>query len=270
MPGPLRPILVFALLAVVGAPFIWVLLSSFQPNAALIRSDGLFSWADATWENYANLQSQANYGTYLVNSFAVALGSTAVSVPLALLAAYSVFRTRYRGRKTVYNLLLLVYVFPGVLLLAPLFRIFSALGILNSYLSLIVVNVTFAAPFSVWLMRGFFASVPAGIEEAAAVDGATDLRILRSIIIPLTAPGVVVAATYTFVLSWTEYMFASVFLIDDKLKTLPLGLEALVSQYSIDWGLLSAAAVATALPVILVFAFVGRYFVEGITAGAGK
>ena len=102
------------------------------------------------------------------------------------------------------------------------------------------------------------------------MDGAADLRVLRSIIVPLTLPGVVVTATYTFVLSWTEYMFASVFLIEDRLKTLPIGLESLVTQYNIDWGLLAAAAVMTALPVIVIFAFLGRYFVEGITAGAGK
>src|SRR5262249_55527081 len=151
-----------------------------------------------------------------------AVASTLVAVPLALLAAYSVFRTRYRGRKTIYNLLLIVYVFPGVLLLAPLYKIFSILHVLNSWASLVIINVTFAVPFSVWLMRGFFTSIPAGIEEAAALDGANDVQILARVIVPLTLPGVVVTATYTFVLSWTEYMFASVFLVDDRLKTLPI------------------------------------------------
>lgn len=268
--GGLRYGLVLLLLAVIGLPFLWMILSSFQPSSVLIRREAAFSFQSMTFDNYARLPTEANFLLYLRNSLVVALASTAIAIPLALFAAYSVFRTRYRGRSTVYNLLLIVYVFPGILLLAPLFKLFASAGVLNSWASLIIMNVTFSAPFSVWLMRGFFTSIPTGIEEAAAIDGATDMQILRKIIVPLTAPGIIVTATYTFVFSWTEFLFASVFLIDDDLKTLPIGLEGLVSQYSIDWGLLSAAAVMTAVPVVLLFAYAGRFFVEGITAGANK
>jgi multiple sugar transport system permease protein len=266
----LRSLLIVILLLVIGAPFVWMVLSSLQPNAALIQPGSFFSPSRLTFDNYARLPSATNYLLLARNSMLVALASTLIAIPLALLAAYSVFRTRYQGRTLIYNLLLVVYIFPGVLLLAPLFGIFAAVGLLNSWASLVIMNVTFAVPFSVWLMRGFFTSIPAGIEEAAAIDGATDLQILRKVIVPLTAPGIVVTATYTFVLSWTEFMFSSVFIVDDRLKTLPVGLEALVSQYSIDWGLLSAAAVTAALPVVVIFSFAGRYFVEGITSGAGK
>ena len=266
----IRAILIVILLLTIGAPFVWMLLSSLQPNSALIQPGNFFSPALATFGNYVKLPTATQYLLLTRNSLLVALISTAIAIPLALLAAYSVFRTRYRGRAAIYNLLLVVYIFPGVLLLAPLFGLFAVTGLLNSWASLVIMNVTFAVPFSVWLMRGFFTSIPHGIEEAAAIDGATDMQILTKVIVPLTAPGIVVTATYTFVLSWTEFMFASVFIIDDRLKTLPVGLEALVSQYSIDWGLLSAAAVMAALPVVIIFAFAGRYFVEGITSGAGK
>ncbi|EAR51288.1 ABC transporter, permease protein, MalFG family protein [Oceanicola granulosus HTCC2516] len=266
----MRNLLTLLMLLVIGLPFIWMILSSFQPTSVLINPRELFRPDAFTLENYARLPSEANFLLILRNSLVVALASTAIAIPLALLAAYSVYRTRYRGRQTVYLLLLVVYVFPGILLLAPLFKLFSMSGVLNTWLSLIIMNVTFSAPFSVWLMRGFFTSIPHGIEEAAAIDGATDMQILRRIIVPLTAPGIVVTGTYTFVYSWTEFLFASVFLIDDSLKTLPIGLEGLVTQYSIDWGLLSAAAVMTALPVVALFAFAGRYFVEGVTAGASK
>jgi ABC-type glycerol-3-phosphate transport system permease component len=266
----IRAVLIVLLLLVIGAPFVWMVLSSLQPNAALIQPGHVFSPSLATFANYAKLPGATQYMLLARNSLLVALISTVIAIPLALLAAYSVFRTRYRGRTLIYNLLLVVYIFPGVLLLAPLFGLFAMTGLLNSWASLVIMNVTFAVPFSVWLMRGFFTSIPNGIEEAAAIDGATDMQILRKVIVPLTAPGIVVTATYTFVLSWTEFMFASVFIIDDRLKTLPVGLEALVSQYSIDWGLLSAAAVMAAVPVVVIFAFAGRYFVEGITSGAGK
>ena len=266
----IRAALILLLLLTIGAPFVWMVLSSLQPNSALIQRDNLFSPSLATFANYIKLPSATQYMLLARNSLLVALISTLIAIPLALLAAYSVFRTRYRGRTFIYNLLLVVYIFPGVLLLAPLFGLFAVTGLLNSWASLVIMNVTFAVPFSVWLMRGFFTSIPNGIEEAAAIDGATDMQILMKVIVPLTAPGIVVTATYTFVLSWTEFMFASVFIVDDRLKTLPVGLEALVSQYSIDWGLLSAAAVMAAVPVIVIFAFAGRYFVEGITSGAGK
>lgn len=266
----IRAVLILLLLLTIGAPFVWMLLSSLQPNSALIQPGNFFSPALLTLDNYIRLPSATPYLLLARNSLLVALISTVVAIPLALLAAYSVFRTRYRGRTFIYNLLLVVYIFPGVLLLAPLFGLFAVTGLLNSWASLVIMNVTFAVPFSVWLMRGFFTSIPNGIEEAAAIDGATDMQILLKVIVPLTAPGIVVTATYTFVLSWTEFMFASVFIIDDRLKTLPVGLEALVSQYSIDWGLLSAAAVMAAVPVVVIFAFAGRYFVEGITSGAGK
>ena len=241
----LRYALIVVLLAIIGAPFVWMLLSSFQPTAILIKPNALFSPAAFTLANYARLPEAASFLLLLRNSLIIALASTAITIPLALLAAYSVYRTRYRGRSTVYHLMLVVYVFPSILLLAPLFKIFASVGLLNSWLSLIIMNVTFSAPFSVWLMRGFFTAIPAGVEEAAAIDGATELQILRRVIVPLTAPGLIVTATYTLVFSWTEFLFASVFIIDDSLKTLPVGLESLVVQYSIDWGLLAAAAVAT-------------------------
>ncbi|HEY6074113.1 MAG TPA: carbohydrate ABC transporter permease [Anaerolineales bacterium] len=264
-----RNTLVILLLLVVGAPFIWMLLSSFRPTSDLIQADQMFMVRQLSLHNYLQLR-EGNYLVFLRNSLFVALFSTLVAVPLALLAAYSVYRTRYRGRIAAYRLMLAVYVFPGVLLLIPLYKIFSMLSLINSRFSLVIINVTFAAPFSVWLMRGFFTSMPEGVEEAAALDGASIPRMLRSIILPLTAPGVAVAATFTFILSWTEYLFASVFIVDDALKTLPVGLGGLVSGYFIDWGVLSAAAVATAVPAVLLFGLTGRFFVQSITSGAGR
>ncbi len=264
-----RNALVILMLVVAGAPFIWMLLSSLRPTSDLIQPDRTFAMSQLSMHNYLQLR-EGNYLAFLVNSLFVAFFSTLVAVPLALLAAYSVYRTRFRGRVTAYRLMLAVYVFPGVLLLIPLYKIFSLLSLINDRFSLVIINVTFAAPFSVWLMRGFFTSMPEGVEEAAALDGASVLRMLGSIILPLTAPGVAVAATFTFILSWTEYLFASVFIVDDALKTLPVGLGGLVSGYFIDWGVLSAAAVATAVPAVLLFGFTGRFFVQSITSGAGR
>jgi multiple sugar transport system permease protein len=265
-----RYVSVVVILGVVVVPFLWVFLASFRPSSDLIQSNPRFGLGDLSLANYQNLQQAAQYFTYLTNSAIVALISTIVSIILALLAAYSVYRTRYPGRRPLYLALIITYVFPGVVLLIPLYQLLGKVGLINNLLSLVIVNVTFTAPFSVWLMRGFFGAIPAGIEEAASIDGASRMRILLSIVLPLTAPGIAAAAIFSFVWSWTEYMFASAFIVDEGRKTLPVGLGAFIQQYNIDWGILTAAAVATAVPVIVIFAFIGRYFVEGLTAGAEK
>jgi multiple sugar transport system permease protein len=266
----LRYAVVVAVLGIVIVPFLWIFLASFRPNSELIQQGIGINLDTLTLDNYRNLQQAAQYFTYLTNSAIVAITSMVVSITLALLAAYSVYRTRYPGRRPLYLALIITYVFPGVVLLIPLYQLMGMVGLIDNLLSLIIVNVTFTAPFSVWLMRGFFGAIPAGIEEAAAIDGAGRMRILFSIVLPLTAPGIAAAAIFSFVWSWTEYMFASAFIVDEGKKTLPVGLGAFIQQYNIDWGILTAAAVATAVPVIVVFAFIGRYFVEGLTAGAEK
>lgn len=265
-----RYAVVVVVLGIVIVPFLWIFLASFLPNSELITRTPTFSFDNLTLDNYQNLQQAAQYFTYLTNSMIVAVTSMVVSITLALLAAYSVYRTRYPGRRPLYLALIVTYVFPGVVLLIPLYQLMGTVGLINNLASLVIVNVTFTAPFSVWLMRGFFGAIPAGIEEAAAIDGAGRMRILFSIVLPLTAPGVAAAAIFSFVWSWTEYMFASAFIVDEGKKTLPVGLGAFIQQYNIDWGILTAAAVATALPVVVIFAFIGRYFVEGMTAGAEK
>lgn len=262
--------LVAIILGIVMVPFLWIFLASLRPNSELIQPGIGISFDSLSLDNYRNLQQAAQYFTYLTNSALVSIFSTIVSISLALLAAYSVYRTRYPGRRVLYLALIITYVFPGVVLLIPLYQIMGKLGLIDNLLSLVIVNVTFTAPFSVWLMRGFFGSIPQGIEEAAAIDGASRMRILFSIVLPLTAPGIAAAAIFSFVWSWTEYMFASAFIVDEANKTLPVGLGAFIAQYNIDWGILTAAAVATALPVIVIFAFIGRYFIEGLTAGAEK
>lgn len=272
----LRTLVVLLLVGIVVLPFAWIALSSLRPNAELINPDAPLRVQELTLDNYGNLNEATagvglpGYFSFLANSFIVAAITTAISVPLALLAAYSVYRTRYPGRRAMFRLLIVTYVFPGVVLLIPLFQLFAHLGLIDNLWSLIVVNVTFSAPFSVWLMRGFFSSIPRSVEEAAAVDGVGRLRTLVGIILPLTAPGVAVAAMYSFIVAWTEYMFASAFILDDSIKTLPIGLGAFIAQYYQDWGILAAAAVATLAPVVVLFAFLGRYFVRGLMAGAER
>lgn len=263
-------VLVCVILSVVTVPFIWILLASFRPTRELIQPTPTLNIDNLTLQNYQSLQDAAQYFTYLTNSVIVGIFSMVISVVLALLAAYSVYRHQYRGQRIIYLGLILTYAFPSIVLLIPLYQIFGRIGLINNLTSLVIMNVTFAAPFSLWLLRGFFGAIPPNIEEAASIDGAGRMRILFTIILPLTAPGIAAIAIFSFIWSWTEYLFASAFIIDEAKMTLPIGLGAFIRQYNIDWGILTAAAVATALPVLVLFLFVGRYFVSGLTAGAEK
>ncbi len=159
---------------------------------------------------------------------------------------------------------------PSILLLIPLFHVMVQIGLINSLWSLIIANVTFTAPFSVWLVRAFLESLPSELEEAAVLDGAGFWQILTRVVIPMLCPGFATVAIYTFVTVWTEYPFASQLIIDEAKRTLPVGLAGIIGQYQIDWGLLAAGGVFMVLPVVILFAFVGLYFVEGLTAGALK
>ena len=158
-----------------------------------------------------------------------------------------------------------MFAFPGVLLLIPLYGMMSRLGLIDTLPALIIINVTFAAPFSVWMMRAFFSAIPVDIENAAALDGANRLQILLRIMAPLAAPGIASIAIFAFITSWTEYMFASVMVLSDGNYTLPVGLAGIIGQYQIDWGLLLAGATVTAIPVVILFAFMVITNALGIT-----
>lgn len=255
-------------IAAVALPFYWILVSSLKPTSELIRAVPTFFPERFTRQHYEGLFAASAYPQWLLNSAAVAVATMVLTVTLAALGAYSVYRLRYPGRETVMRVLLVTYVFPGALLIIPIYELMTRLGLVNNLVGLVVIHVTFAAPFSVWLLRGFFQGIPRELEDAAAIDGCSRLRVLLKIFVPLAAPGIATVAIFAFLNSWTEYVFANILIIDDPLKTLPVGLAHFINQYIINWGLLTAGAVVTALPPLVLFALVGRHFVKGLTEGA--
>lgn len=261
---------VLLLLFVVVAPFYYVVTSSFKlPQEIISRTPSLLP-LPFTWQHYEKLLRSSAFPTYLSNSLIVAAGTMAISVTLSTLAAYGLYRLRLPGRDLLFRIILVTYAFPGVLLLIPLYGMLSGLGLIDSLLALVIVNVTFTAPFAVWMLQAFFGSIPAELEEAAALDGASRLQTLVRVVLPLAAPGVASVAIFAFITSWTEYMFASVLILSDANRTVPVGLAGIIGQYQVDWGLLLAGATLTMLPVLILFSFVGRNFIEGLTAGAVK
>ncbi|BCH21980.1 sugar ABC transporter permease [Mesorhizobium sp. L-8-10] len=258
------------LMLLIGLPFWWVITGSIKlPREIIQRMPTMFPQS-FTLQHFEKLLQSSDFPTYLVNSLLVALFSTAVTVLLALPAAYAFFRMEFPGRNALYRVILLAYAFPGVVVLIPLYGLFSKAGLVDSRASLVIVNVAFALPFSIWMMRSFLASVPKEIEEAAIVDGAPTTTILLRILMPLIAPGIASVAIFAFISSWTEYLFASVLIVSDAHRTIPVGFAGIIGQYQIDWGLLLAGATAATIPVVILFALVGRWFVSGLTEGAVK
>ena len=251
-------------------PFFWIISSSVKSPEEIISKSPTYIPLSFTIEHYYKLLISSDILQYLYNSLIVSFFSMIISVTLSLFAAYGLHKLKFYGNQLVEHSLLVTYAFPGVILLIPMYLMLSKIGLLNTYFALIIINVTFASPFAVWMLKAFFKMIPKEIEEAAYIDGASRIRILLNIVLPLASPGIASIAIFCFVISWTEYMFASILISGDDLRTIPVGLASIVGQYQIDWGFLLAGATLASLPVILLFVFVGKYFVSGLTDGAIK
>lgn len=259
----------FLTVLVIG-PLYWVTASSFKNREEILRRDVTIFPESITFRNYEQLFNATDYSTYLSNSLIVALMTALFSLLVSFSGAYGLYRVGIPGGNKIAGLVLLAYMIPGTLLLVPLYQVFAELQLVNTRTALILVNVAFTAPFCTWLLRGFFFAIPKDLDEAAAIDGAGPIRTMVQIVLPLLAPGLATVAVYAFVFSWTEFVFASQLLVSDELKTLPIGLSAIMGQYTVNWGLLMAGTVLTMLPAIVPFLFVGKYFIGGLTAGAVK
>lgn len=249
-------------------PFYWIAISSFKTTDTITQPD---LWPlKSTLTHYKQLLSTPAFMSGLRSSIIVAVGTIVVLLIIVILASYGLYRFEFKGKAFFNKLILLAYVFPGILLAVPVYSLMAKIQLIDSYWALIIMNVTFAAPFCVWLMNGFFAAVPKTLDEAAALDGLGKMGILFRIHIPLIKPGIATIAVYGLISSWTEFTFASILTISDEYKTLPIVLRAITSSYTVQWGQITASATLAMLPVIVMFAFAGKYFIGGLTAGAVK
>ena len=261
---------VLILLIVVIAPFYWIFSGSIKSTQDILASVPSFFPQSLTFEHYDKLLVSSDFPRYLLNSGIVAILTMLITVALSVMASYALYRLDFPGRRWLVRVILATYIFPGTLLLIPLYGMMSQLRLVDTLWALVIINVTFAAPFAVWMLQAFFQAIPYEVEEAASLDGASRVTIIWRIFLPLTAPGIGSIAIYAFISAWTEYMFASVLILSDANRTLPVGLAGIIGQYQVDWGLLLAGATLTTLPVLILFSIVGRSFIEGLTAGATK
>lgn len=261
---------VLILLIVVIAPFYWIFSGSVKTTQDILAAAPSFFPQSLTLEHYDKLLVSSDFPRYMLNSGIVAILTMLITVTLSVMASYALYRLEFPGRGWLVRVILATYIFPGTLLLIPLYGMMSQLRLVDTLWALVIINVTFAAPFAVWMLQAFFQAIPYEVEEAASLDGASRLTIIWRIFLPLTAPGIGSIAIYAFISAWTEYMFASVLILSDANRTLPVGLAGIIGQYQVDWGLLLAGATLTTLPVLILFSIVGRSFIEGLTAGATK
>jgi ABC-type glycerol-3-phosphate transport system permease component len=263
------PTLVIMLLIVF--PVLWMVLSSVRPANQLTEPlswGGLFDGLN--FEAYGRLFSDSNFGRYVANSLLVSSVSTLVTVVISGIAGYALSRFRFRGRSVVLLLVLATQLLPFVVLVAPIYIAFSQVKLLNSYPGLIIVYVAMTIPLATYLMMGFFDAIPRVLDEAARIDGCTTLGVIFRVIMPVALPGIVTVAVTAFIATWEEFLFATVLMTSDKLKTVQVGLAGFFGEYSTDWPVVMAAATVAAVPTIVLFAVVQRRLVAGIAAGSIK
>src|SRR5262245_13178463 len=226
---------------VVLVPFWWIASMSFKPYGQTQFAQSIYVPRPFTWENYTGLWLETRFPLWLRNSVITAVVVTLITTVIGCLSGYAVARLRFPGREAVASLILILYLVPPALLFIPLYRVLAELGATNSLMALFLSYPTFTVHFCTWLLIGFFKALPTELEEAALVDGATRLSALLRVLLPLAAPGIVASAIFAFTLSWNEFLYALVFIQDEKTITVPVGLNLLIYGDVFHWGQLMAA-----------------------------
>jgi ABC-type glycerol-3-phosphate transport system permease component len=263
-------ILVAIVLLLVLFPFYWMINTSLKNTRDVFHTPPKFWSENWTIEPYVVMWTERPIGRYLVNSIVVAVCSTALSVALSSLAAYGVTRFRLRWEQAFIILLLFTQMLPGTLLVIPYFKLMSTFGLINNYLSLILAYVSFVLPFCTWMLIGFFRTIPRELDEAGLIDGCSRIETYWRVILPLSAPGLVAVALFTFLVAWNAYVWALVLTTDPKMFVLSVGVANMVGEYQVQWNQLTAASVLAVGPVVVIYIFLERYLVAGLTAGAVK
>jgi multiple sugar transport system permease protein len=263
-------VLIFVVL-IIAFPIYWMATISFKTPRDIYRAPSLVPDIHRlTLDNFRMLIQKKHFLTNIRNSLIVATSTTLVSLFISSLAAYSLVRLRYRFQGIIGRLILLAYLTPASLLFIPLSVIVARLNLGNSLHGLIIVYLSFSTPFSTWLLMGYFRGIPADLEEQAMVDGTTRMGALARILLPLSAPGLVAVGIFTFTGAWNELLLGLIFITSENKRTVPVGLQYLITGDTLPWGPIMAGAVLSSLPVIVLYFLAQRWMVQGIAAGAVK
>ncbi|MFI6094659.1 carbohydrate ABC transporter permease [Lentzea sp. NPDC051213] len=257
---PLALYLLFTLI-----PFYWMLVFAFRPPG----ETALVPWP-ITFEHFDTVWNGIGFGLFFQNSLIIALGTLVVVTVFALMGGYALARFKFRGQRVFLLALLCTQFIPGAMMLIPLFVIFRSAGLLNSLAGLVIADTAFQLPLALILMSGFVRNVPVELEEAAMVDGCSRLRAFFAVTLPQLRPALVAVGSFAFIGAWNNFLFALMFASRQDKFTLPVGLSYALGEFNTDFGALAAGGVVAAVPVVLVFAVVQRFLVQGLSAGAVK
>ena len=247
-------------------PLVWILDIALSPGNALGGSLG----GPYTTEHFSKMLGSASFWTWMRNSLIVSLGTTLLGLVVAVPAGYAFSRYKFTGRDVSMFAFLLVQMFPGIIILVPYFLVMKTLGLLNSHLGLILAYCVTALPLCVWMLKGFFDTVPRELEEAALLAGCNQLQVFTKVVLPLSLPAVAVTALFSFLAAWNEFLLALTFNTSNDMYTLPVGLASMISSTGQAWGDFAAASLLVSLPVALLFLFFQKFLIEGLSAGGVK
>jgi ABC-type glycerol-3-phosphate transport system permease component len=257
------------ILALLLFPLYWMLAASFTSEARLFEAPSLVPQA-VSMEHYRALFDARDFLVPMRNSLIVAGLTTLLVIPIAALCAYALARMPLPGKRPLLALVLAVSMFPQISIVAPLYLVLRELGLLDTYPGLVLPYLTFSMPLAIWLLTGFFRQLPRDLEEAAMLDGASRLRLLREIVFPIAAPGLASTAILTFLYCWNEFLFALSFTLGPDRYTVPVAIALFRGRYQVPWGEVLAGAIVGTVPVVILVLAFQRHIVAGLTAGATK
>lgn len=251
-------------------PIYWMFSSAVRPFSLLTSSRQPLIPTQISFEFFRKLLDQTSFLLYFSNTMRIAVATLVINVGLAAMAAYSLSRLRFKGRRFITQAILLAYVFPKMVIVIPLFVTLVNLKLINTFSGLILTYIVFSFPFCVWMLIAYFNKIPIDLEEAAIIDGSSKLRVFVQIIIPLALPGLGAAGIFTFIHTWKEFLYAFLILPQEAKKTMTVGMYGLMGAEVFDWGAMLAFNCMMILPILFFFAFMQKSFISGLTAGSVK
>lgn len=259
------------ILAVVAAfPLVWILLSSVKSKGEITGNPTGFFPKSITFENFRIVWEQLKFNENILNSVIIAGSTTLIAVIISALGAYGVVRFFPRVGRILTRILITTYMFPPILLAVPYSIIIGRVGMMNNRLGLIIVYLSFSVPYAVWLLVGFFQTVPLEIEEAARVDGANKLTVFGRVVMPIVAPGIVAVAIYTFINAWNEFLYSLILMNSTSKMTVAVALKSLEGQEVLDWGVMMAASAMVVIPSVVFFMLIQKKIAGGLASGSIK
>lgn len=266
----LASIIILAAVMFAVFPIVWTALTSLKREEDVVTNELQYLPQHPTLDNYVTLINRSGYATMFRNSAIVTLLTVAMCLLVGTFAAYSISRYRFKGRGNILTFYLVIRMFPVVLMLLPLYIMLRSLGLIDNLLGLALTYTTFLLPVSLLMLKGFFDAVPADLEDAARIDGSTRLGALFRVVMPLARSGVAATAVLLAVSAWNEFLFALMLTNSEGSRTWPVGLQLMVGEFQLPWGLMAAAGMISIIPIIIFFAFAQKALVRGLMVGAVK